>query len=46
MHQVRSDGREVQLLLAILMLEVWLRSYLPRATAASPAASKPIPALP
>jgi asparagine synthase (glutamine-hydrolysing) len=45
-RELRSDSRQVQLVLAILLLEVWLRTYLPRATAASPAASKPIPALP
>ena len=33
-RQRDGDGRNVHLLLAILMLEVWLSSYLPRAVAA------------
>jgi asparagine synthase (glutamine-hydrolysing) len=33
-HQTRSGRPQPHLLLAILMLEVWLTSYLPRATAA------------
>ena len=40
-----SSGRRSQLLLAILMLEIWLSSYLPRAMAGEPSASAPAAAL-
>ena len=44
MPAIEFVGFLIGLLLAILMLEVWLSEYLPRAQAGEPAPARPSPA--